>query len=322
LQNFHATSLANNPAAVAMNAANAAAAIAAAEVAHKRPRLDLSHPPGPVAGSSTAGPASNSISQPLRIDTRETVKESCYQPPLEAISPTGPEAPGDQMDDLKAVKDELLTKITKVDREIAKTESQIAKLKKKYQEQEEHANKPLSDSNEDTVEEKPKNQSIAQVIYAENRDQQINHDDLMNNLVQIVVQAIEPLTATAAHGLAQENLSPTPKPVQISPSMDLWDISATSDQIGSPVEFAGDKQSIKEKSAEAKAQSMDQVKTTLVQTPKLTKVENMNGEQVSYKVTLLANQDDKSGETKSEVRRFVVPQDCSTSMVYLKEKLR
>lgn len=36
------------------------------------------------------------------------------------------------MDDLKAVKDELLTKITKVDREIAKTESQIAKLKKKY----------------------------------------------------------------------------------------------------------------------------------------------------------------------------------------------
>ena len=102
------------------------------------------------------------------------------------------------MDDLKAVKDELLTKITKVDREIAKTESQIAKLKKKYvsyfysipfvtyiynlllinftffplqQEQEEHANKPLSDSHDEdsVVEEKPKNQSIAQVIYAENR---------------------------------------------------------------------------------------------------------------------------------------------------------
>jgi hypothetical protein len=59
-------------------------------------------------------------------------QESCYQPPVEAISPTGPEAPGDQMDDLKAVKDELLLKITRVDREIAKTESQIAKLKKKY----------------------------------------------------------------------------------------------------------------------------------------------------------------------------------------------
>ena len=94
-------------------------------------------------------------------------QESCYQPQVEAISPTGPEAPGDQMDDLKVLKDDLLSKITKVDREIAKTESQIAKLKKKYQEQEEHANKPLSDTNED--EEKPKNQSIAQIIYAENR---------------------------------------------------------------------------------------------------------------------------------------------------------
>jgi sequestosome 1 len=64
---------------------------------------------------------------------------------------------------------------------------------------------------------------------------------------------------------------------------------------------------------------MDKVETTLIQTPKLTKVDTMNGEQVSYKVTLLSNQDN---ETKSEVRRFVVPQDCSTSMVYLKEKLR
>ena len=36
------------------------------------------------------------------------------------------------------------------------------------QEQEEHANKPMSDSNEE-VEEKPKNQSIAQIIYNENR---------------------------------------------------------------------------------------------------------------------------------------------------------
>merc|ERR1711923_90820 len=68
---------------------------------------------------------------------------------------------------------------------------------------------------------------------------------------------------------------------------------------------------------EAKAQSMDKVETTLIQTPKSTKIETMNGEQVSYKVTLLVKQDEKS-----EVRRFVVPQDCSTSMVYLKEKLR
>lgn len=88
---------------------------------------------------------------------------------MEAISPTGPEAHGE--DDLKAVKDDLLTKITKVDRDIAKTESQIAKLKKKYQEQEEHAKKPLSEDEGRFSEEddKPKNQSIAQIIYAQNR---------------------------------------------------------------------------------------------------------------------------------------------------------
>ena len=36
-------------------------------------------------------------------------------------------------------------------------------------------------------------------------------------------------------------------------------------------------------------------------------------EQVSFKVSLAE---------KSQVRRFLVPQDCSTSYVYLKEKLR
>merc|ERR1711963_652740 len=45
----------------------------------------------------------------------------------------------------------------------------------------------------------------------------------------------------------------------------------------------------------------------------------MNGttEQVSFKVILRGSDD-----SKSQVRRFVVPQDCSTSLVYLKEKLR
>merc|ERR1712029_256077 len=42
-------------------------------------------------------------------------------------------------------------------------------------------------------------------------------------------------------------------------------------------------------------------------------------ENVSFKVSLLENE--KSLE-KMEVRRFVVPQDCSTSLVYLKEKIR
>ena len=68
-------------------------------------------------------------------------------------------------------------------------------------------------------------------------------------------------------------------------------------------------------------QSMNNIETTQIQPPKLTKIkiENMNGDQVSYKVTLLFKEEKHE---KNEVRRFVVPQDCSTSMVYLKEKLR
>ena len=42
-------------------------------------------------------------------------------------------------------------------------------------------------------------------------------------------------------------------------------------------------------------------------------------EQVSFKVSL-TEKDQES--TKSQVRRFEVPQDCSTSYIYLKEKLR
>jgi len=124
---------AGSPASTAISAANAAAALAASasvETVHKRPRLEMA--PHPSGSGAAGGSSSAAISRPLTIDTREAVKESCYQPPVEAISPTGPEAPGDHTDDLKAVKDELLMKITKVDREIAKTESQIAKLKKKY----------------------------------------------------------------------------------------------------------------------------------------------------------------------------------------------
>ena len=87
---------------------------------------------------------------------------------MEQISPTGPEAPSER-DELQATKDVLLNKISKVDREIALSESVIAKLKKKQQELEEAANKTGSDPNgdEDLEEERPK--SIAQIVYAENR---------------------------------------------------------------------------------------------------------------------------------------------------------
>lgn len=95
-------------------------------------------------------------------------QESGYHPQVEQISPTGPEAPSER-DELKSTKDVLLQKITKVDREIAKAESVIAKLKKKQQELEEAANKTSSDPNEDEDQEEERPKSIAQIVYAENR---------------------------------------------------------------------------------------------------------------------------------------------------------
>ena len=43
-------------------------------------------------------------------------------------------------------------------------------------------------------------------------------------------------------------------------------------------------------------------------------------EQVSFKVSLIKKDQEES--PKSQVRRFEVPHDCSTSYIYLKEKLR
>jgi len=102
---------------------------------------------------------------PLRIDTREAVKEPGYHPKVEAISPT-PEDRTAERDDVRSTKDDLLQKISKVDREIAKAESTIAKLKKKQHDLEDAANRPTSDSAND---ESGVNQSIAQNVYSENR---------------------------------------------------------------------------------------------------------------------------------------------------------
>ncbi|KAK4878659.1 hypothetical protein RN001_011165 [Aquatica leii] len=103
--------------------------------------------------------------QPLRVDTRES--SGAYNPQVEAISPTLPDhIQEDQA--FRSTKDELLQQIGKVDREIAKAEAQISILKKKQQELEELALKPLvkQEQPEDT---QPKHQSLAQKIYAENR---------------------------------------------------------------------------------------------------------------------------------------------------------
>merc|ERR1711963_770773 len=46
-------------------------------------------------------------------------------------------------------------------------------------------------------------------------------------------------------------------------------------------------------------------------------IEKMEPKQVSFKICLLDNE-----KSQLEVRRFLVPQDCSTSLLYLKEKIR
>ena len=53
------------------------------------------------------------------------------------------------------------------------------------------------------------------------------------------------------------------------------------------------------------------------------KNDNMKEEQVFFKVTLLEENPECSWNfEKIEVRRFVVPKDRSTSMIYLKERIR
>merc|ERR1712018_1108937 len=51
--------------------------------------------------------------------------------------------------------------------------------------------------------------------------------------------------------------------------------------------------------------------------PSKISVPDQKTENVSFKVSLL-----KENGEKSEVRRFVVPQDCNSSLIYLKEKIR
>lgn len=91
-----------------------------------------------------------------------------YNPQVEEISPTLPYHMHEEQPSLRTTKDELLQQISKVDREIAKTESFITLLKKQEHELEGNASKPAvkSEVEENT---QPKHQSLAQKIYAENR---------------------------------------------------------------------------------------------------------------------------------------------------------
>ncbi|CAB3362401.1 Hypothetical predicted protein [Cloeon dipterum] len=101
--------------------------------------------------------------QPLKLD----ISEPAYNPQVEAISPTLPVENVQEDISFRVTKDSLLQQIAQVDREIAKAESQIIKLKKKQKELEEAASG--SSAQHEEVEVSIKHQSLAQKIYAENR---------------------------------------------------------------------------------------------------------------------------------------------------------
>lgn len=163
-----------------------------------RPRMSLlAHNPDylqarsaqqpPPAPSDTGPPAFKKIrlnenSQPaqslLNVDTRDPpVSSGAYHPQVEAISPT---LPSDPTEELRATKDDLLQQIAKVDVEIDKTEKKIAMLKKKQETLEEASAKPPVD--ETTAEAQPKHRSLAQQIYAENRKRASNAHAVLSAL--------------------------------------------------------------------------------------------------------------------------------------------
>ncbi|XP_054281476.1 uncharacterized protein LOC128999132 isoform X3 [Macrosteles quadrilineatus] len=124
---------------------------------------------GPSVKKIRLGEPKPELQQQLRIETRQEPAPA-YNPQVEAISPTGPSDNVVEDANFRSTKDDLLQQISKVDREISKTESAILKLKKKEQELAEAACQPdeKKDEEEDRSQQ-PKHQSLAQKIYAENR---------------------------------------------------------------------------------------------------------------------------------------------------------
>lgn len=102
----------------------------------------------------------------LKVDVRDPpVPTGAYHPQVEAISPT---LPNDPIEEIRTTKDELLQQITKVDHEINKTERTITQLKLKEASLEEASARPVARA-EEVSETQPKHRSLAQKIYADNR---------------------------------------------------------------------------------------------------------------------------------------------------------
>ncbi|XP_050409847.2 nuclear receptor corepressor 1 isoform X2 [Patella vulgata] len=105
--------------------------------------------------------------QPLHVDTQIEVKrEPAYNPQVEAISPTDEPVGKSQKE-----KEEIIAQITILDQEINQVESKIKNLQKKQDQLEKDTAKPQEEKrvSPELNQTEPKHQSIAQIIYAENR---------------------------------------------------------------------------------------------------------------------------------------------------------
>uniref|UniRef100_A0A3Q0RTU7 N-CoR GPS2-interacting domain-containing protein n=1 Tax=Amphilophus citrinellus TaxID=61819 RepID=A0A3Q0RTU7_AMPCI len=141
----------------------------------KRPRMETvpeAHiTRTPPTGGGIVLPVSHAIQDGLRATV--DVKKSQFTVKVESPSSGGPTVHmGEEQDTSpsKLSKEELIQSMDRVDREIAKVEQQIFKLKKKQQQLEEEAAKPVEP--EKPVTPPPvehKHRSIVQIIYDENR---------------------------------------------------------------------------------------------------------------------------------------------------------
>lgn len=161
--------------------------------AHSRTDMMPMVPSNPMAVSTNMDSKRIKLSTPIKpenrvplvIDTSDnnhSNRESTYTPQVEAISPTLPSDPREESP-LRSTKDDLLKHIEEVDREIAKAESSIAKLRKKEGELQVAAQKGDGAKAEEEDIKEPRHQSIAQIIYAENRKKAEESHNILDKLM-------------------------------------------------------------------------------------------------------------------------------------------